>query len=172
MNLFRYVPSKWIGFVKDMKRLFPKEFGKEDAPLVDHVCKVLATFKPMGQIKFDDNANKAVRQNNSDVIALNEDEPTLGGNEDAFRKIVEGDGKTLDATEFTVYQWSHSAAHLVAYQLLKHYKTIQGDEAKKDSLHPLMDGSLANVGISFKGHKKVDNLIQVIFLKDAPNAMD
>ena len=178
MNLFRYVPSKWIGFVKDLKRLFPKEFGKDDAPLVDHVCKILSTFKPMGQIKFDDNANKAVRQNNTEVIALNEDEPTVGGNETAFRKMVEGDGKMVDATEFTVYNWSQSAMHLVAYQLLKHYKAEKAAEKSEDkdskveTLHPLMDGSLASVGISFKGHKKVENLIQVLFLKDAPNALE
>ena len=45
-NLFRYVPSKWITFIKDLKKLFPDEFRKE-AELIDHVCKILSTHKPL-----------------------------------------------------------------------------------------------------------------------------
>ena len=83
MNLFRYVPSKWIGFVRDVKRLFPTEF-KSDPDLVEHVCRVLGTFKPLKQVKFDEKANKACRQNNRDVIAMNEETPTKGGNQEVY----------------------------------------------------------------------------------------
>ena len=91
INLFRYVPSKWIPFVKDIKRLFP-DF-KKDPELAEHVSKILATLKPMKQVKFDEAANKAVRQNNSEKIALMEDSPTLGGNIEIYKKALIADGK-------------------------------------------------------------------------------
>jgi len=159
INLFRYVPSKWVGFVKDMKRLFP-EF-KKDPELVEHVCKILATHKPLKQVKFDDAANKAVRQHNSEVIALNEESPSLGGNVEVYNKILAEDNKgASDAVDFTIFKWEHSAMHLVAYQLMQHYKEAKENKEKdENAVHPLMDVRLSTVGISFKGHKKVENLI-------------
>ena len=43
---------------------------------------------------------------------------------------------------------------------MKHYKELKDKkENEQNNLHPLMDNKLAVLGISFKGHKKVDNLI-------------
>ena len=88
-NLFRYVPSKWITFIKDLKKIFPDEFKKE-TELIDHVCKILSTFKPLKQVTFDDLANKACRQNNTDVIAKEEAEPTKGGNLTVLQELSQG----------------------------------------------------------------------------------
>ena len=72
-------------------------------------------------------------------------------------------GKQIDAEEFTTFKWEHSASHLVAYQILKFFKdnrSAAGDKKDDDDkVHPLMDPRLSNIGISYKGHKKVENII-------------
>ena len=113
INLFRYAPSKFVAFIKDCKRLF-KEF-KKDVELVEKVCKKLLTFKPMSQVKFDEKANEACRKNNKEIIERDEDEPTKGGNIDALNVIMADENKQVDASEFTIHNWTNSAQHLVAY---------------------------------------------------------
>ena len=106
------MPNKWISFVKDIKRLVP-EF-KNEGQLVEHVCKVLQTHKPLRSVKFDDNANKACRKNNAEVVAKNEEVPELGGNVSVYQSLVEGKS-THSLSEYTVFNWQESCTHLIAY---------------------------------------------------------
>ena len=69
----------------------------------------------MKHIKFCEKANKACRQNNKDVIELNEEVPTEGGNCSAYAKMMEDESKQNDVSEFTTCKWDQSAMHLVAY---------------------------------------------------------
>ena len=56
----RSAPQKYVGFVKDAKRLYPDEFRKE-TETVEEVCKKLNELKALKHVKFDENANKACR---------------------------------------------------------------------------------------------------------------
>ena len=127
----------------------------------------------MKQVKFNDQANKACRENNKTVISANEDEPTKGGNLEAYKEILKAENKQCDAVEYTFYKWEQSVTHLVAYQILSHFKEMKEKEQKEeDNVHPLMDMRTTQVGISFKGHKKVDNVIQLLYVKEAANALE
>ena len=48
--------------------------------------------------------------------------------------------------------------HLVAYILVDYFKKV-GFSDDKSKLHPLMQNSMAVLGISFMGHKKVENSV-------------
>ena len=43
VNLFRTNPAKLVTFVKDLKRLMPKDF-KSDSSLINEVCKKLTSM--------------------------------------------------------------------------------------------------------------------------------
>ena len=79
-------------------------------------------MKQLKQVQFEDMANRACRQNNKKVIAENQDEPTIGGNLDEYKEILADSNKIVNAQEFTISGWEHSASHLAAYQILKHFK--------------------------------------------------
>ena len=117
----------------------------------------------------------------------------MGGNVDEYNKIMEAQNKTGNCSEFTYAGWQHSAGHLVAYQILDHYKhqrngrsTVMdaekaAEKAKRDSKstnfenmepHPILSEELLNIGMSYKGHKKTENLIQVLFVFGAANKIE
>ena len=63
----------------------------------------------------------------------------------------------------TLVSWNQEAAHMIAYIILKHYHD-QMKSKSVETLHPLMDKNLKGFGISYRGHKKVETLIQVMFV--------
>ena len=71
----------------------PEEFGK-DTDLLNEVSDEVKNLAPLRQITFDTIALKAVRQNNKEVVALDEDEPNKGGNVEAYNKI-QSSGTTI-----------------------------------------------------------------------------
>ena len=78
LNLFRNQPGKCTKFIKDLKNLM-QEFKKEKG-FIDELCLYLTSLKEQNQIRFDDNATKACRQNNKKKIAENEEVPSKSGN--------------------------------------------------------------------------------------------
>ena len=65
----------------------------------------------MRSVKFDENANKACRKNNAEVVAKNEDQPDIGGNIAVYKSLVEN-GHSV--SEYTVFNWQESCTHLIA----------------------------------------------------------
>ena len=64
-------------------------------------------------------------------------------------------------------------SHLVIYQILLHYKDLKKNNLNEDeNVHPLMDIKLSTIGISYDGHKKVDNIIQILYIRNVSNALD
>jgi len=45
------------------------------------------------------------------------------------------------------------------------------DRVAEEALHPIMDPELKKMGLSFRGHKKVENITQIIYLVQVSNAM-
>jgi hypothetical protein len=55
-------------------------------------------------VRFDDQANEAVRKNNVTIIDKNEDVPTKGGNIQVYNEIV-GSDKNSVCDEYTMCQF-------------------------------------------------------------------
>mmetsp|Transcript_15817 Transcript_15817/g.24348 ORF Transcript_15817/g.24348 Transcript_15817/m.24348 type:complete len:127 (-) Transcript_15817:438-818(-) len=80
VNVLRHSPAKYIAPVKDLPKLFPKQFSGGDKNFIKQVCATLSLAKPVPQVLFDKQANAACRANNKRVVGMNETDPTKGGN--------------------------------------------------------------------------------------------
>ena len=132
------------------------------------MIKYLQTCERLTQVRFDDQANEAVRKNNAAIIEKNEDVPTKGGNIEAYNTIV-GSDKTATCEEYTMCQFEGSTAQeFIALQLILDWNR-EGDAGKKS---PVLNKDTTRVGISNKAHKKTKNLIQILYVKMTVNALD
>jgi hypothetical protein len=168
VNLFRHEPTKLISMIKDLKRLMPKEF-KSDSSLINEVGKKLESMKPLNAIQFSDAATAACKQNNDEIIMLDRYNPKEAGKIDYYTKNLSTDNN--EAKEFTIVtNWTQSVQHLVAYQILQYYKDLKKTDKKlknlnyRDDTHPLMSDKLMYLGISYRGHKKIENIIMIQYL--------
>ena len=132
----------------------------------------------MKPVKFDASANRACAEVNKKLVAAENDEPVSGGLVDCYNAIV---GETKVAEEFSIFGYKESPEMLVAYQLLdfqvkkeKGQKDQTADEEKlsKDLPHPILSKELSGLGVSYKSHKKAENLTQIIYVLDAKNAKE
>ena len=118
-------------------------------------------MEPLPLIQIDAQSNQACRENN-DVILVNEEvaAPVDGGNLEKLKAIV-GDEKAPNGVEYTYFQWEGTAHELILLNLLQDYE--------KDGKAAILDDTLIKVGMSFKAHKKVQNIFQIIYLKQLSN---
>jgi hypothetical protein len=72
-----------------------------------------------------------------------------------------GDDKAPNGTEFTYVQWEGTATDLILLNLLQDFE-LEGKPS-------IIDEQLIKVGMSFKAHKKAQNVFQIIYLKQASN---
>ena len=171
--------------------MFADEFKGQQAANSD-VCEILNKTEGLKPVLFDKNANRACRENNKKVVQIEEDEPTLGGNADAYKAILQVDGDdAVKCVEFTTFKYSQSPCLLIAFQILKHHIEFKADlkqkekEAKKEKKdskeekkddkvevppHPILSADLSVVGMSQQSHKKVENLIQILYVMGAQSA--
>lgn len=99
-----------------------------------------------------------------------------------------GQSKTGDVEEFTYSQWSSSATDLILLNLLQEYEKLNTIKKSTDGevgggksqinsspesvkLPALLDPLTLRVGLSFRGHKKVQNIFQLMFIKQLGNQM-
>ena len=113
-------------------------------------------------VKIDEQAFQACRQNNDAQLADEGTMPEQGGNLDKL-KIIVGEGKMPMAEEFTMVQWDGTAHELIMFQILEEYE--------KTGKSSVLDAFTVKVGMSFKAHKKLQNIFQVIFIKSAANTI-
>lgn len=84
-------------------------------------------------VSFDDEANQAVRQNNTAVIEMNEDKPTQGGNITKYSEIKGNDSASV-CSEFTMPQFDGSTGtEFVALQLALDFEDFEGVAAAKNN---------------------------------------
>ena len=60
----------------------------------------------MPAVYFDDNAVKACLANNKEVIALNEEEVTIGGNIEKYNNEFAASGVEKEFKEYTFPKWN------------------------------------------------------------------
>lgn len=128
-------------------------------------------------------ACQACRENNKEILKDDTKDPSQGGNKDRYTKLIGGISKTSDVEEFTYTQWTGSATDLIILNLLDEYERIHSIENSKtkdasmntslgnDKKPALLDPNTVRVGLAFSGHKKVQNIFQLIYVKHMGNSM-
>ena len=164
INLCRYDPKRFVVPVKEVAATHALAKGKDTKDLILFLQKC----ERLTQVRFDDQANAAVRKNNATVIDKNEDVPTQNGNIEVYNQIVGSDKSTV-CEEYTMCQFEgQSAQEFIALQLILDWNR-EGEAGKKS---PVLNKDTTKVGISNKAHKKTKNLIQVLYVKMTVNALD
>ena len=167
INICRVNPKHFAPIVRDTAATH--QLAKAVPPatvkaLIIHLQKCEA----LGYVSFDDQCNQACRKNNALIIEKEEEVPTKGGNIICYNEIV-GSDKTTSCSEYTMCKYEGSSANeFVALELILDWAR-EGEAGKKS---PILDKEVMRVGISNKSHKKVINLIQVLYLKKTVNVLE
>lgn len=130
-------------------------------------------------LAFDDIACKACRETNLTIIKDESAEPNKDGNLNSLKyKELLGSSttKTGNIEEFTYTQWSSSATDIILLNLLNEYEKLNSkpkeEGAKVDDRMPaLLDPLTLKVGLSFHGHKKLQNIFQLVYVRQLGNQM-
>ena len=125
------------------------------------MTKALEKMEPLPQVKLDKNANQACRAVNDKHLEDPKDVPQPGGCLEKLKEI-EGEGKSLDGSEFTMVQWKGNAMDLILLCLLQDYE-------KNKLKAGVINADVSTVGFSYKAHKKCQNMFQALFVMQASN---
>lgn len=117
-------------------------------------------MEPLSLVKIDEHANHACKKNNEKILKEEEKIPEIGGNIECL-KVILGNAKTPEAEEFTMVQWSGTAHEMILLNLLHDFE-LTGKPA-------LLEHKTIKVGMSFKAHKKAQNVFQIIYIKSMAN---
>lgn len=138
----------------------------------------LKSMKNVTTVKFEDNANSAVRQNNAAICGREEDSPP----EDAGNlvKLNEITGKEPSGAEATYYNYGGSSAEefvaLLLYKDFDKYAALENKpepgEGETGIESPLLNSRTKEVGISQKAHSKCLNSIQIIYIFSLVNKLN
>ena len=96
-------------------------------------------------------------------------EPKQGGNIEKYKAAVSTKNENLE--EFTYTQWSSSATDMVLLNLLQEFEKLNKTANDGGKLPALLDNQTLRVGLSFRTHKKAQNICQIIFIKQGGNVM-
>ena len=125
INLCRFDPKRFVPHVRKVYRdniLLSAGKGKKMNELI---AKLQATSQ-LSQVKFDEQANQACRQNNAEVIDKNEETPTLGGNITKYSELSGGD-KSATCSEYTMVKFTGTTGEeFVALQLALDFEDFKG----------------------------------------------
>jgi hypothetical protein len=149
INLIRVDPKLLIPQIKEIKK--HKNFkGQAVLPLI----KFLESMDPVTPILFDENACKACRSNSEKKMGANFDTGLenfeRGGNGTEYSGMLGSGEKSCLTEECTTVGWKGTASELVYFNL------VEGFE--RDKNHPMIDEKTVKVGVSFKSHKKYENV--------------
>ena len=124
-------------------------------------------------LALDQNACKACKETNDKITKEDEPDLTKEGNQNASRyKELIGSAKTGEVESFTYSKWSSSATDLILLNLLEEFEKLNGKDATpKDKKVALLDPMTVKVGFSFSGHKKLQNIFQLVYVRQAGNQM-
>lgn len=166
INMCRHQPASFVPYVRTAsKHSLGQKVPKET---VDNLISYLKKAERLPPVYFEDKANEACRRNNDAKIELDQETPDREGNIAAYTESL-GEDKTASCEEYTMCQWeSASAQEFVALELIQDWNR-EGEKAKHS---PVLERDTSKVGISNRPHKKTVNLIQVLYIKQAVNAME
>lgn len=83
-----------------------------------------------------------------------------GGNKEEFQGMI-GDGKGVETEECTQIGWSGTAQDMILFQVIEAYKNTKS--------HSVLDEKTCKVGVSFKAHKRLMNVFQILYIKQDSN---
>lgn len=116
-------------------------------------------MEPLPAVALDENACKACRSNTDKKMSA-EGEVEKGGNAQEYQAIL---GKTAETEECTQIGWNGSALELIINTLIEGWTANQK--------HVIFEHKVTKVGVSFKADKKVQNIFQVLYVKQDTNQM-
>lgn len=155
INLCRHDPKRFVPHVRAVYKdhvLLNKGAGKK---MNDLIAK-LQSQAPLRPVRFDGQANDAVRQNNLAVVAADEAAPKKGGNIAKYNQLV-GSDKTSSCREFTMPQFEGSTGfEFVSLQLALDYEAFDApkpegapkakDAAAEPKANAMEEGSAPDKG--------------------------
>ena len=97
------------------------------------------------------------------MVVVQKDVPLPGGNVEQFKILLNGQ-KSPECEEFTMVKWEGTALELVLLNLLEDFEKVNFQAA-------IIDNKTTKVGMSFKPHKKVENIYQVLYVKQSSNVI-
>ena len=166
INMCRYNPAGFVPYVRDASK--HPGLAKVPESVVKNLIEYLKKAEHLRPVYFDDQAMEAVRKNNKEKIALNQEQPDLLGNVDAYLAIA-GEDKKDTVEEFTIFNWENPCAQiLVAFQLIHNWNR----EGEAHFHSPILDENTTRVGISNKPHQQCVNLIQILYVKKVPTMLE
>ena len=119
---------------------------------------------------------KACRDNNDRVLANQSAEPEVGGNTEAYKRILGTQSKSGDVDEATYVGWEGNGMEMVLMNLLIEYENYKYPPKDSKDTKPtkpaLLDPLTVKMGISYKAHKKVQNVAQLIYVRQLGNAIE
>lgn len=68
-----------------------------------------------------------------------------------------GSGKAIETEECTQLQWTGTAQELIIFNLVEKFQRCQN--------HPILDAKVSKIGLSFKPHRKYENVFQILYVK-------
>ena len=119
-------------YIPEVQRVYQKGLIKGSNSMAAVINK-LKTMESVNPLRFDAEANAAVRANNKDIIARAEVAPVTGGN---IAKLDEriGSGRTAKAKEASFFKYEGSSAEeLVSILLVKDFDKYAEDKKAKAS---------------------------------------
>ena len=154
ISLLRADPGSMVKHVNRFKK-HPSYKGQSMTALINNLLKMT----PQTIISFDEIANKACRENTEKQMGKEKFEK--GGNTQEYLSLVSKEVKTSDDTRVS---WDGTALELIISLL------VEGFAA--NGSHPIVDPKLGKVGISFRSHKKLSNIFQILYVNNPSNQMD
>lgn len=118
-------------------------------------------MEPLPFVGFDIIANKTCREINDEELRDQSVTPHVGGTKTRYAQKLAGHQKTPDCDEVTIVQWSGTATEIILYDLIKEYE--------QDKRPASLDHRTCKVGMSFKAHKKSQNIFQILYVKQSSN---
>ena len=134
----------------------------------------------LAMIAVDENALKACREINKAQADAETNEPEVGGTNKKYQQLLGSQQKTGDVQEFTYTKWNLGGQELVLLNLLQEYEKFMTPpvadantgtipEPKKPAI---LDAHTQKMGVAFSAHKKTENIVQFLFVKQAGNKIE
>lgn len=173
INMLRHNPR---GFIPHVQRVHQKNLCKGSKSM-GAIIEVLKNMQKVSTVKFDDEANRAVRENNDAICQRAEDSPEEGGNQAKLNEIT---GREPCGGEASIYNYSgNSAEELIAILLYKDFDKYAALEQKPEASEgetglesPLLNSRTIKIGVSNKAHSKCLNSIQIVYIYSLVNKLN
>ena len=134
INLCRHDPKRFVPYVRMAYKNYPPlKQGKRQAELI----KKLQTMEAIPLVRFDPQANEAVRGNNNAIYEANEETVKAGGNVAKYSELNGGTDMSAKCEEITISKFEgHEGTEFVAILLATDFEKDRSAEGKQEPAQP------------------------------------